>query len=196
MDWDKRYQQGDIPWDLGKAHPLWKEFLQSEKIRGSIGVPACGLGHDVYAAALAGYDAWGWDISSTAIAWAEEHYAHKRAHFEKRDMFHLHADWEGKFAVIWEWNCFCIVPPQERKHYLRMLLHVLEPNGVLVGVFRMRDGEPADEGQNDVGQSPPWWVGEEELEGLLNPFFRLATSHPLEREEDGYLCWRKYRCCI
>jgi SAM-dependent methyltransferase len=194
MDWDKRYQQGDIPWDLGKPHPLWKDFLQSENISGAVGVPACGLGHDVYAAAIAGYEAWGWDISSTAIVWAQEHYVHKRAHFERRDMFHLHADWEGKFAVVWEWNCFCIFSPEQRKSYLRMLLHILKPNGVLAGVFRIKgkDADPSDEAQT----TPPWWVTEGELDGLLSPFFRLVTSKRLEEEENGHLSWRKYRCCI
>ncbi len=195
MDWEKRYQENDIPWDIGMAHPLWKEYLHSESIRGAVGVPACGRGHDVHEAALAGYEAWGWDISKSAIEWAELHYPHKRTHFEKRDLFRLYPDWEGKFTVIWEWNCFCIFPPEERKHYLRMLLHLLEPNGLLLGVFRIANEKKKGDAEEDE-QGPPWWIGETELDQFLSPFFSLSSARTVEETEQGTLSLRKYRCSI
>lgn len=190
MNWDQRYIDEDIPWDIGRPHALWVNYLNTVQIKAPIGVPACGRGHDVHAAAIAGYETWGWDISSTAIEWAKDHYSHRRAFFEKRDLFTLHSDWEGKFGTIWEWNCFCAFPPEKRQAYLRSILHLLKPHGHLVGIFRVG---PEDQKQ----EQPPYRVSETNLENLLSPFFDLNFIKILDDQDDSdELSWRVYRCRI
>ena len=62
MDWDRRYQIGDIPWEKGAPAPPLLEWLQAcGPLHGNILVPGCGYGHDVRAIAAAAPDANPWD---------------------------------------------------------------------------------------------------------------------------------------
>ena len=48
-DWEKNYQEGNMPWDKGEGAPPLLEWLARNegRIKGEILAPGCGLGHDV-----------------------------------------------------------------------------------------------------------------------------------------------------
>ena len=54
MDWNRRYIEGDTPWDKGDAHPALGVALAQSSLSGRVLVPGCGTGHDVRALAAQG----------------------------------------------------------------------------------------------------------------------------------------------
>jgi len=50
MNWENRYQTGDMPWEKGAPSPGLVEYLETHPaLTGKILVPGCGWGHDVRA---------------------------------------------------------------------------------------------------------------------------------------------------
>ncbi|XP_078181717.1 putative thiol methyltransferase 2 [Carex rostrata] len=71
--WEKSWEEGIIPWDLGKPTPIVTHLVQAQSLpKGRVLVPGCGTGYDVVA--LAGPERYvvGLDISDTAIKKAKE----------------------------------------------------------------------------------------------------------------------------
>jgi methyl halide transferase len=67
--WNKRYQTGDAPWDLGFPTPPFVNLLSSPEAPklGRIGVLGCGGGSDALLFAEAGFEVLGFDFAPTAI---------------------------------------------------------------------------------------------------------------------------------
>lgn len=93
--WDKLWKEGDfLPWDKGTPNPALVDLLNDRRdVIGSplIGegdsrrrkralVPGCGRGYDVLLLASWGYDAYGLEISESAVRRCEEE---KRVNGEK-----------------------------------------------------------------------------------------------------------------
>src|SRR5699024_4468997 len=115
---------------------------------------------------------------------------HRKAKFIKRDFFKLYKEWEGKFGTVWEWNCLCAFPPSKREGWLRSILHLLQPHGHLIGIFRIDSHE-------DEKEEPPYGISETNLEKILSPFFDLNFIKILDDDTHGNeLSWRVYRCRI
>ena len=85
--WDKLWKEGDfLPWDKGTPNPALVDLLDDRRdLVGSplIGegenarrkralVPGCGRGYDVLLLASLGYDAYGLEISESAVQRCEE----------------------------------------------------------------------------------------------------------------------------
>ncbi|KAG0480723.1 hypothetical protein HPP92_011581 [Vanilla planifolia] len=50
--WERCWQEGRIPWDLGQTTPLITDLVQASKLpEGKVLVPGCGSGYDVVAMA-------------------------------------------------------------------------------------------------------------------------------------------------
>lgn len=93
--WSALWDAGDfLPWDQGIPNPALVDVMQGrqelvgssplveehgELRRKRAFVPGCGRGYDVLLLASLGYDAYGLEVSTTAVekaqAWAEEHAA-------------------------------------------------------------------------------------------------------------------------
>ena len=92
-DWDKRYRQGDTPWDKGRASPALIAWLEDNPglMTGSVLVPGCGTGHDVRAIASAEPTSLpvGIDISKTAIEECRHKKVHENERYEEENLFSL-----------------------------------------------------------------------------------------------------------
>ena len=96
--WDNLWKAGDfLPWDRGQASPALEDILiektgligestagtnDGQKIRKKALVPGCGRGYDVLLLSSFGYDAYGLELSETALKRAleeQEKNAHKYA---------------------------------------------------------------------------------------------------------------------
>lgn len=79
--WDDLYKEGFLPWDKGFPNPALVDLLEERKdlfdapLRTrprKAFVPGCGKGYDVLLLCAHGYDAYGLDISATALEGARK----------------------------------------------------------------------------------------------------------------------------
>lgn len=147
MDWEEKYQKGEVFWDKGAPSPPMKQYLERHPVRGRALVPGCGHGHEVALAAAHGLDATGLDIAPTAVAEARALYPQLAKRFMTGDFFDPPAEMRDAFDVVLEHTCMSGLPPALRASYRRGLDLTLRRGGWLVGVwFIDPDLAPGDEG--------------------------------------------------
>ncbi|XP_020089880.1 thiocyanate methyltransferase 1-like isoform X2 [Ananas comosus] len=108
--WEKCWDKGLTPWDLGRPTPVVPQLVQSGTLpKGRVLVPGCGLGYDVVAFASPGRFVVGLDISDTAIRKAKE-------------------------FIYLAGNCrfFCAIDPSMRSAWARKIRDILKPDGELI----------------------------------------------------------------
>ncbi|MCG3135196.1 MAG: Thiopurine S-methyltransferase [Planctomycetes bacterium] len=164
--WDDRWKTGDTPWDLGRASPPLVRALAEwfpDGARGRALVPGCGAGHDARAAAAAGWDTTGIDLSPLAVAAAAPA---PRCAFRVADLFALPPDLSD-FDLVVEHTCFCAIDPSMRDRYVDAVAGVLRPGGALLALFWLITTE----------KGPPFGASEAEIR------HRFARRFTFEREE-------------
>lgn len=175
MDWEAKYQAGEMPWDHGEAAPPLVEALAVLPREvwgdGEVLVPGCGTGHDVRALARAGLRPVGLDLSPSALALAARHPAAGGERYLAGDLFEPEWRSEVDCSAVWEHTCFCSMPPADRARYVDAVAAVLAPGTCLVGVFYLRPG-PRDDGL----PGPPFGIGEEELVDLFAGCFSFVSG--------------------
>jgi len=172
LEWQRRYEQNDTPWDKGAPAPALVDYLKRHAIAGRILVPGCGKGYEVRAlAAQPGCSAVGLDLSPIAIAGAEQLAAAAelgaRARFIVGDFFALPDESRGSFNWIVEHTCFCAIDPRRRADYVTAAASALRPGGRLFGIFYI---DP------DYETGPPFRASREELSQLFDPKFTLLEE--------------------
>lgn len=172
LEWQRRYEQNDTPWDKGAAAPALIKFLHEKRIAGRVLVPGCGRGHDVRALGAQPHTTVvGLDLSDTAIAQAKELAAHSTSEqeigFVEGDFFNLPANFKRSFDWLVEHTCFCAIEPQQRQDYVLAASSVLRTSGKIFGIFFINP---------DAESGPPFAVSREELSELFDPHFILLEE--------------------
>lgn len=71
-DWEKRWQEGNTPWDHGESSQAFIELLKEQAslipTKGNVLVPGCGKGYDCFLLASPERKVYGLDLSETCIA--------------------------------------------------------------------------------------------------------------------------------
>ena len=166
-DWDKRYRQGDTPWDKGRASPALIAWLEDNPglMTGSVLVPGCGTGHDVRAIASAEPTSppVGIDISKTAIEECRHKKVHENERYEEENLFSLPKTFLATCDWLWEHTCFCAIDPKERPAYVSAVASSLKPGGGFLGIFYLNPQ------RNDTraANGPPHGTTIQELESLF-----------------------------
>jgi len=198
-DWDKRYSEGNTPWDHGFASPAIDEVIAEGVFapHSEVLVPGCGRGHDVRAFAAAGFVATGLDLSEVVI---QECQSVKGGEIGKGgettyfqgDLLDPNLPNQKRYDVIWEHTCFCALSLNLRSSYAEAVHGLLNPGGYFVGVFFMDTGNPPGEG-------PPFSVDQEELHQLFGVHFSLRWEHKPQRtyksriDREWLMCWQRNR---
>jgi SAM-dependent methyltransferase len=170
LEWQRRYEQSDTPWDKGTAAPPLTRYLQSHAITGRVLVPGCGRGHDVRAlAAQPGCTAVGLDLAPAAITEATRLTAEANlaATFTLGDFFHLPPEMIGAFDWLVEHTCFCAIEPGLRPDYVRSAATALRPGGKIFGIFYLTP---------DIETGPPFAISPDELTAFFAPHFDLLDQ--------------------
>ena len=172
LEWQKRYERNDTPWDKGIASPALTGFLQQNRITGRVLVPGCGRGHDVRELGMhPDASVVGLDLSTTAIAQARKLTAvtmlDREISFVVGDFFDLPAALRGSFDWLVEHTCFCAIEPQQRFNYVLAAGAALRTHGKIFGIFYLNP---------DTENGPPFAVSKEELSALFDPHFSLLEE--------------------
>lgn len=179
LEWQRRYEENDTPWDKGAPSPVLVDYLREHRIIGRILVPGCGRGHDARAlAAQPEASVVGLDLSPVAIAQAQKLTAGEAPHlrFITGDFFRLPAELAGTFDWVVEHTCFCAIAPALRGDYVRATAKALRPGGRVFAIF-YRDP--------DTETGPPFRVSREELDALFGPHFTPLAEWVPQRSFPG-----------
>lgn len=189
MDWLRAYADHETPWDLRQITPPLAALLASGRVAelgvppGSrVALPGCGRGHDVRAWARAGYRATGFDIVPDAIDEARALLRLNLADDEEidaevlcRDVLGLGAEFGAAFDLVYDYTCFCAVPPHLRPTYGREIAAIVRPGGLWLGL-----AYPMDPGLAGA-DGPPHLVRGDDLEAALGDGFAAVAEFPAER---------------
>jgi SAM-dependent methyltransferase len=171
LEWQRRYEQHDTPWDKGKAAPPLVLYLKQNSITGHILVPGCGRGHEVRALAMhPSASVTGLDLSSTAVAEARRLSAEAglaSAKFVEGDFFNLPSEMIGAFDWLVEHTCFCAIEPRQRADYVSSAFSALRIGGKIFGIFYLNP---------DTDSGPPFAVSRQELIDLFSPHFAVLQQ--------------------
>ena len=171
MDWEEKYQKGEVFWDKGAPSPPMKQYLERHAVRGRALVPGCGHGHEVALAVEHGLDATGLDLAPTAVAEAIALYPHLAGRFVTGDFFDPPAGMLGVFDVVMEHTCMSGLHPSLRASYRRGLDLTLRRGGLLIGVwFIDPDLDPGDEG-------PPFPFSVPDLTALFADSYEIIEDY-------------------
>ncbi|KAL9437341.1 hypothetical protein AB3S75_023243 [Citrus x aurantiifolia] len=168
--WEKCWEEGLTPWDLGQPAPIIVHLHQSGALpKGRALVPGCGTGYDVVAMASPERYVVGLDISDIAIKKAEELSSSlpnaKFVSFLKADFF----TWcpTELFDLIFDYTFFCAIEPEMRAAWAQKIKDFLKPDGELITLmFPISD---------HVG-GPPYKVSVSDYEEVLHPMGFQAIS--------------------
>lgn len=142
-------------------------------------VPGCGKGYDILLLSAFGYDAYGLDISTTALDLARSNattiqdspsapsvYATRdpaigkglakfihgdffKDDFKKEVVVKEGEDWDGKFDLLYDYTFLCALPPSLRPSWSLRYTQLLSPTGHLICV-EFPSTKPETSG------GPPW----------------------------------------
>jgi SAM-dependent methyltransferase len=169
VDWEERYQAGEMPWDKGAPNPALLEYLAANPpLDGAILVPGCGLGYDVRAISSTENEVTGIDIAPSAIRAAQAFPKTGRENYLLENLFDLPPQMRGRFDWVCEHTCFCAIDPSMRPQYVQGVAAALKPGGRLLAIFYL------DPGSDDDG--PPHGVTPAELDAFFNGPFRLERE--------------------
>lgn len=133
--WDKCWEEGITPWDLGKPTPVLVHLHQTGSLpKGRTLIPGCGSGYDVVTIACPERYVVGLDISDKAIERATKLSApiQNAGHFTflKEDFF----TWQPSelFDLIFDYTFFCAIEPDMRSAWAIRVRDLLKPDGELI----------------------------------------------------------------
>ncbi len=167
-DWEARYQSGDMPWEKGEASPGLVDWLAAHPAlpRGAVAVPGCGTGHDARAWAQAGWEAWGFDLSPSAIRQCEERTRAAGLSAQFRLANFLTDEPPRPFDWLFEHTLYCAIDPQRRDEYAQAVQRWLKPGGQFLAVHYLIPDE----------DGPPFGTTREEVVKRFSPHLDLVEE--------------------
>ncbi|XP_068635083.1 thiocyanate methyltransferase 1-like [Aristolochia californica] len=167
--WDRCWEQGITPWDVGHAQPIIVHLLNSGTLpKGRALIPGCGSGYDVVAIASPERFVVGLDVAENAIKRAKELSASlpnaNCVEFLLENFF----AWKPaeQFDLIFDYTFFAAVDPSLRPAWGSKVAELLKPDGELITLI-----SPIS---NHVG-GPPYGVSVALYEQVLHPLGFEAT---------------------
>lgn len=169
--WNRRYEDGDTPWDMGEANPLLVERLAEDLTLGlgMVGtalVPGCGRGWDAAALAGSGWRVIAMDLAPVAVG-------HARALLEPLEGTASVADafeWDEPTNLLFDHTFFCALPPPNRPRFGDLARRVVAPGGRVISIVFPLDRPPSE--------GPPYTMSADDVSAVLGPDFDVAEIGP------------------
>lgn len=159
---DAKAGLAQVPWALMEPNPQLIAWLDAHPVAAgatpSALVVGCGLGDDAQVLAQRGYDVVAFDISPSAIAWAESRFPpHERVQYMTVDLFDAPESWRGRFDFVFECRNIQALPHTLADSAMRTIAGFVKAGGDLLVLCHGRDPhEPKD--------GIPWPLSRAELE--------------------------------
>ncbi len=174
-----------VPWARLEPHELLRDWLAGGKPGGVVasGLRAldvgCGLGDNAEALAAAGLDVTAFDLSETAVHWAQSRFPTSSVTYLAGDLFAPPLDWMQGFDLVHECYTLQALNGAERAEAASRIAAFVAPAGHLLVVTRSNlTGQPAD--------GPPWPLVEDEVTALTDHGLTLVDleHHTVTRDRD------------
>lgn len=160
LDFDAMYEAaaGDpsrIPWADERPNPAlvnWLNAVAPSLVRcgGRVAIVGCGLGHDAREVMRRGYDVVAFDISPTAIAWAQRLDPEHAESYVAADLFNSPSRWRHRFDLVVDVYTVQSLPPSQHTGAIAELGHLVARHGHLLMIARAIDEHAPD------AEGPPW----------------------------------------
>lgn len=163
---DAAGQAARIPWADEVPNPALVAWLNREapslvRPGASISVVGCGLGEDVAELADRGYDVLGFDVSPTAVKWAQKRHPNHAERFMAADLFALPTGLLRRADLVVEVYTIQSVHPLLRARAVAAVTSLVRPRGSVLVICRGRqESEPSV-------SVPPHPLTESELAALF-----------------------------
>lgn len=187
-DWDRRYQTGDTPWDVGRPCEELMAWVESGELQPTRALElGCGTGTNAVYLAGKGFQVTAIDLSLTAIYRAQD-LARERSldvDFVCGDLTALPA-LDEPFGFVYDRGCYHAVRRVNPDGYLATLRRVTgKSTRMLLLAGNANEQPPGEEG-------PPR-VSEQEIRDELGSLFRMeelkAIRLVMNQGEQGPLFW-------
>lgn len=164
--WSKRYELHQTGWDLHKASPPLKAYIDQWTDKNSqILIPGCGNAYEADYLLQKGFrNITLLDISSLLVQQLQEQ-------FSQTTIKVIHADFfehSGQYDLILEQTFFCALDPALRPAYVKKMYQLLAPAGKLSGVLFNRHFEGG----------PPFGGTAHGYHALFSESFTIHTLEP------------------
>lgn len=131
-----------IPWAEMSPNPNLIQWLDAKQIVGE-GKTAltvgCGLGDDVEELCQRGFNAIGFDISASAIAWCKDRFPHSHAQYIAADVLNAPESWNQAFDFVLESYTLQALPRLMREKAIEKIASFVALGGKLLIICRGRD---------------------------------------------------------
>jgi methyl halide transferase len=137
--WSKRYELNQTGWDLHKASPPLKTYIDQLKDKNArILIPGCGNAYEADYLLKKGFtNITLVDIAHVLVEQLQNHFSGKPVRIFHEDFFAHH----GTYDLVLEQTFFCAINPDLREKYAEQMKRLLTPGGTLAGVLFDRDFE-------------------------------------------------------
>ncbi|RKP14580.1 S-adenosyl-L-methionine-dependent methyltransferase, partial [Piptocephalis cylindrospora] len=193
--WEELWKDGLTPWCNDRPAPSVEAFVRSNKIQLPTGrylVPGCGIGHEVYMYASLPQckEAWGVDISATAMEHANRDLASRNLEHHGRDIGLEKVRFKvvdlfspapsslpiEPFDLVHDYTFLCALPPAMRPAWATRITELTRPGGLLIAL-----AFPLDD---HIG-GPPYSLNMSIYHDLLDPGFELIYEQVPEESLPG-----------
>lgn len=134
--WQSRYQDNQLPWDLGGPTPVFARLAQTGFLPpGQLMVLGAGRGHDARLFARHGFEVTAVDFATAAVEAMQQ--AEDPQHpvtIVHGDFFQLPSRFDGRFDYVLDYTCFCAILPRRRGEYAGLVARLLRPGGRFVSL--------------------------------------------------------------
>lgn len=169
-----------VPWSDKAPRGRLGHWLASRPGKGRSAIDVgCGLGDNAALLAEAGYRVTAFDLSPTAIGWAQGRQIGRGIDFHVADLFALPRSWQGRLDLVHETYNMQALPLELRERAAQAIAALVAPGGTLLLLSRLRN-----EGETVEGPPIPLTLAD------LEPF---AAAGLRESERERFLDQRQIR---
>ncbi|MDR2189277.1 MAG: methyltransferase domain-containing protein [Azonexus sp.] len=184
--WDKRFDQGVMPWDAGSVPAAFARFAARQPRPLSTLIPGCGSAWEAAHLAALGWPVTALDFAPAAIAKARAVLGGAPVDLRCADFFTFTP--ARPCDLIYERAFLCALPRKLWPDWARQVAQLLPPDGLLAGYFFICD----------QAKGPPFGILQKQLEELLRPSFTCIEddpandSLPIFAGRERWQVWRRH----